>query len=257
MFRGPEKVFAMHDIGLLKRIYYNYLGYLYWFTHYTSTHSFLGVRFSTVVKLSAIGLVLAAWIYDWGQIALFIALGLLFWIFLAYWRARRSGYFKFIAGEPAHFDSLVYEKLPPYKRVSCIATGVFSVKDWEKHVLLRPAAYWQAPRGDHGLMVEHEPRRYLYQFFNAAKMQDLQCGWLLYGAHALPALSIRFLSIWGPEFAQEQYSIFGSEPKPAEAKPRTIYISFSTDEEAEIISHNILRDIQQYNLKKETTKSTN
>ena len=80
----------MHEIGFPKRIYNNYLGYLYWFTHYTSTHSILGVRFSTVVKLSAIGLVLAAWIYDWGQIPLILSIIFLIWVFLAYWRAGRS-----------------------------------------------------------------------------------------------------------------------------------------------------------------------
>ena len=247
----------MHEIGLLKSIYYNYLSYLYWFTHYTSTHKVLGIRLSTIVKLLAITLVLMAWFYRWGDIPIILTIVLLAWIFTAYWRAGRSGYFQFVAENTAQANDQAYKKLQPYRRVSCIATGIFSVQDWEKNVLLRPAAYWQAPRGDHGLMVEHEPHRYLYQFFNVSKMQDLHRGWLLYGPHPRPALSISYLSIWGPEFAQEQYSIFGSDRKPVEPKLRTIYISFSSKEEEEVICQNILNDIQQNNPQKKTVEAPN
>ena len=247
----------MNELGLPKRICYNYLGYLYWFTHYTSTHGVLGIRYSTIVKLLGITLVLAAWIYDWGDSPLIISSLLLGWIFLAYWRSEHSGYCQFVSDKPAQVDQQKYQKLPPYKRIACIATGLFSVQDWEKNVLLRPAAYWQAPRGDHGLMVEHEPHRYLYQFFNVESMHELQRGWLLHGSHPRPALSISYLSIWGPEFTEVQYSVFGSERKPVDPKPRTIYLSFTSDEEKEIICQNILNDIQQYHNKKQAAETAN
>jgi len=236
----------MPDLSLPKRLYYIYLGHLYRFTHLTSNRHILGISLATIVKLLAIALVLAAWLYDWGRIALAISILLLVWVFLAYWRAGRSGYFRFIAGPPAVPDNQDYETLAPYKRVSCIASGIFSVQNWEKNVLLRPANYWQVPRGDHALMVEHEPQRFLYQFFDVATMQELQRGWLLYGSHPQPALSVTYLSIWGPEFTQEQYSIFGSDTKPVEPKPRTIYLSFPSEEIEKIICSNILRDVQRH-----------
>jgi hypothetical protein len=233
-----------HEIGLPQRIYYNYLGYLYWFTHYTSTHRFLGIRLSSLIKLLAVILVFSAWVFGWGQLSLIILVLFLIWVYLAYWRAGRSGYFKFVSSKQALIEVQNYEKLQPFNKVSCLATGIFSVQDWEKVVLLKPAAYWQAPRGDHGLMVEHAPQKYLYQFFNAQTVQSMQQGWLIYGAKPKPALAISFLSIWGPELTKVQFSIFGATQKEVEPILRSIYLSFLTDEEGEIIRQNILKDIQ-------------
>lgn len=247
----------MHDLPLPKRIYYGYLGYLYWFTHYTSTHRVLGIRLSTIVKLLVIFLTLAAWFYRWSDAALIISSFLLVWIFMAYWRARRTGYFHFVPDIPAQVGDQKFEKLAPYRRIACIATGVFSLHDWEKNVLFRPAAYWQVPHGDHGLMVEHEPHRYLYQFFNVATMDEFQRGWLLYGPHPKPALSISYLSIWGPEFTQIQFSIFGSEKKPTDPKLRTIFISFPSPEDEELIYQNILSDVQGHRSKEPATDAAN
>jgi hypothetical protein len=239
----------MHEFGIPKRIYYYFLGNLYWFTHYTSTHNILGVRYSMIVKFAAIILIMAARFYHWERIPLALSTALLIGIYLAYWYARRSGYFKFIGGKPAYPDDLEYEKLPPYKRVPCIATGIFSVQDWEKSILLKPADYWQVPHGDHALMVEHYHHKYLYQFFNVTRIKDMQKGWLLYGSHPSPALSISFLSIWGPEFAKDLFNIFRTEPKAVEPILRTIYLSFSSLNEEQTICQNIMRDIQQYNTK--------
>jgi hypothetical protein len=245
----------LHEIGFPKRFYYYYLGTLYQFTYYTTTHKLLGFRYSLLFKLLAIMFVLAAWVFDWGQVPLIILIALLVWIYLAFWRARKSGYYKFIGGKPAQPDGQDYQKLPPYEPIPCLATGFFSVQDWEKRVLLKPADYWQVPHGDHALMVEHLPHKYLYQFFNVAGIKDFQHGWLLHGSHPKPALSISFLSIWGPEFAKELFSIFRSEPKPVQPIVRTIYLSFSSDEEEELIFQNILRDIQQFSRKEKTAES--
>jgi hypothetical protein len=247
----------MQEFGIPKRIYYYFLGNLYWFTHNTSTHTVLGVRYSMIVKLAAIILALAAWVYDWGRIPFAISIALIIGIYLAYWSARRSGYFKFVRGKPAYPDDLEYQKLPPYERVPCIATGIFSVSDWEKSILLKPADYWQVPHGDHALMVEYIHHKYLYQFFNVPRIKDLQKGWLLYGSHPNPALSISFLSIWGPEFTKELFNIFRSEPKPIEPVVRTIYLSFSSLNEEEIICQNIMSDIQQYNTKEKRSGTAN
>jgi hypothetical protein len=98
-------------------------------------------------------------------------------------------------------------------------------------------------------MVEHYHHKYLYQFFNVTRIKDMQKGWLLYGSHPSPALSISFLSIWGPEFAKDLFNIFRTEPKAVEPILRTIYLSFSSLNEEETICQNIMRDIQQYNTK--------
>lgn len=246
----------MRDLPLPIRVYYNYLGYLYWFTHYTSTHGILGLRFSRMIKLLAIILVLAVWFYKWGDAALLISLLLLVWIYLAYWRAGRCGYIRFVADGPVNIDNQKQDKLTPYRRVACTASGVFSLHSWEKNVLFCPADYWHVPRGDHALMVEHRPNKYLYQFFNVALMQELQRGWLLYGPRLNSALSISYLSIWGPEFSQIQYSIFGSESKPVDPKLRTIYLSFPSAEAEEIICQNILNDVQRYRRKEQTIESS-
>jgi hypothetical protein len=247
----------MHEFGIPKGIYYYFLGNLYWFTHNTSTRRFLGIRYSMIVKLLAIILILAAWIYDWGRIPLIISISLLIGLYLAYWHARRAGYFKFVGGKPALPAFGDYRKLPPYKRVPCIATGVFSVQDWEKSVLLKPADYWQVPHGDHALMVEHLPKKYLYQFFNVSGMKDIQQGWLLYGSHPKPALSISYISIWGPEFTGGLFNIFRTEPKPVEPVLRTIHLSFSSSNEEETVFQNILRDLQQHNTNEKRVGNTN
>ncbi len=236
----------MSEHSLLKRLFYSFLGYLFWFTYFTSTHHILGISLAALLKLLPVGLALAAWLNNWGNIALMISILLLIWIFLSYWYANRSGYLRFVAGPPSTKPHRGNWPLAPYERVECIASGIYSVHDWEKNVLLRPAAYWQVPRGDHVVMVEHEPQRYLYQFFDVATLFELQEGWLLHGVHPMPAISITYLSMWGPEFTQQQISIFGSESKPIEPKPRTIYLSFPNEDAENLICGNILGDMQRH-----------
>ncbi len=235
----------MPDLSFPKRIYYGYLGYLYWFAHMTASKQFLGVHLSTFIKLAAILLVFAAWLYGRGDAPHILSLLLLVWLFTFYWLSERRGYIRFVRGGPPALREAAGEKIVPYRRIPCIASGVFSLQQWEKSVLLRPTDYWQSPRGDHALMVEHEPKRYLYQFFSVAKLIDLQQGWLLYGAHPRPTLLISFVSIWGPEFSEVQYSIFGAERKPVEPGTRSIYISFVDQKTEQIICRNILGDVER------------
>lgn len=236
----------MHDQPLPKRIYYRYLGYLYWFTHYTTTHRLLGIRLSSIIKLLAIFLALAAWRFNWGDIPLALALLLTVWIYIAYWRAKRCGYYRFVADRSLQTSAGDHKRLAPYQRIACLATGIFSLQEWEENVLFCPADYWQVPRGDHALMVEHQPRKYLYQFFSVAKIIELQRGWLLYGARPNPALSINYLSIWGPEFSKIHFSIFGAEVQSSGPKSRTIYLSFTNDEAEQIVCQNIAGDFQRF-----------
>jgi hypothetical protein len=236
----------MGELSLLKRIYYSYLGNLYWFTHYTTTHTFLGMRQSALIKFLAILLALASWLLDWGPVVRYLSLVLLVSIFLAYWTARRAQYFRFVPGDGAIANRREMEKPAPYHRLPVKASGIFSLQDWEKNVLFRPAHYWQVPMGDHAVMVEHAPRKYLYQFFNTRTMTALQQGWLIYGPHPNPALAISFQSIWGPEFNEIHFSIFGAEKKAKEPKQRTIYLSFDQEEAEQIVWQNIVRNAPDF-----------
>jgi len=151
----------MQQVSFFKRLFHTFLGYLYWFTYITDNRTLLGMRYSTLIKIGAGALALAALVYDWGRPATYLALALLLSLLLAYWLAGRAAYHRFVP-HPAELKTDDEPgPLAPYERVPVIASGLFSLQYWEKNVLLRPAVYWQAPRGDHAVMVEHQPRRYL------------------------------------------------------------------------------------------------
>lgn len=76
-------------------------------------------------------------------------------------------------------------------------------------------------------------------------MQDLQKGWLLFGSKPRPALSISFLSTWGPEFDDVNISMLGINRKNPEEKLRTIYLSFESEEDEEAVWQNLLFDARR------------
>ncbi len=235
----------MTDLSPAQRISYSTLSYLYWFTHWTSSHRFLGLCYSTLLKTALLFLLLVAWIRRWGQPSLLVILAAILIIYLLYAYAKRAGYFRFVPGAANHTAVHALDPLPHYQRVPVKATGVFSLEHWEKHVLFRPAHYWQAPRGGHGIMVAHEPGRYLYQFFDAPSLISLQRGWILYGRRPSPALAISFHSIWGPELVKEPFRFFGratEEPPPIQ---RAIYLSFEDPAQEQVVWLNIARDVGQ------------
>jgi hypothetical protein len=106
--------------------------------------------------------------------------------------------------------------------------------------MFMPAEYWQVPLGDHAIMVQHLPGRYLYQFISAELLQNLERGWLLFGPNPNPAVSITFLSTWGPEFDDQTFSLLGrSNSKPVE-KVRKVYLSFDNEEFEQAVWQNLL-----------------
>lgn len=235
----------MENVNLLKRIYYRYLGVMYWLIHWTDIHRILGIRASSLIRLFSLALPIVAWIQGWGRGAILVALLLFLWIQFSYWRGRRSGYYRFVGQESKLLSENDINPLKMNKHVQVCASGIFSLKDWERNVVFRPAEYWQVPLGDHAFMVEHEPGRFLYQFVSATLMQNLQKGWLLYGSKASPALSISFLSTWGPEFNDDQFSFRGKNKKKAAEKLRTIYLSFDNKETEEAVWQNLLYDARR------------
>ncbi len=233
----------MENINFAKRIFYRYLGAMYSLIHWTDTHKVLGLRASSLIRLFSATLPILAWIQRWNRVGLILALLFFFWIQFSYWRGRRSGYYRFIAENVELLSTSKSTPLQTNKHIPVCATGIFSLKDWESNVIFRPAEYWQVALGDHAFMVQHEPGRYLYQFISAKLMQDLQKGWLLFGSQPSPALAITFLSTWGPEFSDDNFSLLGKD-KPVE-KLRTIYLSFDNKEHEEAVWNNLLFDARR------------
>ncbi len=235
----------MENISLPKRIFYRYLGAMYWLIHWTDTRRVLGIRASSLIRLFSLALPILAWIQRWNRTGLILALLFFLWIQFSYWRGRRAGYYRFVGKDVDLLSSGEINPLQTNKHIPVCATGIFSLKNWESNVVFRPAEYWQVPMGDHAIMVQHEPGRYLYQFISVKLMQNLRRGWLLFGSQPSPALSISFLSTWGPEFSDENFSLLGrDQDKPVE-KLRTIYLSFENEAYEDAVWHNLLFDARR------------
>ena len=241
----------MENVFLPKRLYYRYLGVMYRLIHWTDTHTVLGLRASSSIRLLSLALPILMWVQGWTGTGLIITLLLFLWIQFSYWRGRRTGYYRFVAEDMELLSSSEIKPLQKNRHVPVCATGIFSLKDWESNVVFRPAEYWQVPLGDHAVMVEQAQGRYLYQFIGAKLMQDLRKGWLLFGSQPSPALSITFLSSWGPEFSDEEFSLSGKNKNKAAEKQRTIYLSFETEEHEKAVWQNLLFDARRVRSKQD------
>lgn len=235
----------MQNASSLKRIYFSYLGIMYWLIHWTDTHKVLGLRVSTVIKIVALLLPLVVWIRRWDRTAIILALLIFLWIQFSYWRTRRTGYYRFVADGSELLSTGQIIPLPTNKHIPVCASGIFSLKSWERNVVFRPAEYWQVPLGDHAIMVQHQPGRYLYQFISGNLLQDLKKGWLLFGSQPSPALSVTFLSSWGPEFSDHEFSLLGKDSNKPIEKIRTVYLSFDSEEYEQAVWQNLLFDARR------------
>lgn len=239
----------MDDLFFLKRFYYQYLSLAYWFTYATSTHDVLWVRIERWIKLLALLLLVCAFIFQWGQVMMGITAVILVWIFFSYWRANKTGYSKFVADSKMALPKGELLTMPTNKKIDIKATGIFSVKNMDDFVLLRPAKYWQVPLGEHVMMVQMPDNLgYRYQFFNPRTLQRVQKGWLLFGSEPKRTLAITLLSEFGEAFAdqQNQFSL-GREKKRTGVK-RVVYLSFANEVEETAVWHNVVRsarDVRQ------------
>ncbi len=235
----------MYDLPLHKRIYYRALGFEYSLTYWTRGHRFLGFRISAIVMWLAFVPLLAVWRQDSSGVILALALLFGLWVAGLYWRARRVGYKKFVAGETAVLPPGELEPLPTNQRIPLKASGIFGVSDREEQVLMCPAEYWRVPMGDHTVMAQPEPGRFLYQFFNAAKLQNFQQGWLIHGPTPQSVLAVTFFSNWGKETISLRELYQGSDESGREKKRRTIYLCFDDKEDERAVWHTILSDARE------------
>lgn len=150
-------------------------------------------------------------------------------VWLAYKLARRSGYITF-APTPLPDPVLPGRLLRPAEKIAVRATGLFSVLQRERYLVEKKADYWYVPVGEHVLMVEETPGRYLYQFVNVERMIQRQMGLLYLGSTGRPAIKIVFRTDWIPNGAGEMTAYFfrpDTEENPTTT--RTIYLSFDQE----------------------------
>lgn len=229
----------MHKFPFHKRIYYRWLGVVYGFTHWTSQRVFI-FRLSTWVMALAFVPLALLWRQNRGAPVLAAAALFGLWVMWLYWRARRVGYKKFVVGETAVTPTPDLVPVTPNQRVTLKASGIFGVSDREEQILMKPAEYWRVPLGEHTVMVQPEPGRFLYQFFNATNLQNLQTGWLVCGLVPKPVLAVTFYSAWGndPLSLRELYQ--GIDEGNRESKRRTVYLHFENEGDETAVRDTIL-----------------
>lgn len=217
-------------------------GPLYTVLYFTVTHHFLGFTISSWLK--NLPLLLLPFALMIGQPAIWLAalLILAFFVRLLYWKARRDGYISFVAtGE--QIPSAASRAIADDEKLKVRATGNFSVQNREKYVLQRPADYWRLPLGDHAIMVEHRPGRFLYQFIQPGTLERIVPGLVCFGRKPCRALAITFLSAWRPDGNDVNFMFYSPSENgnPARLR-RKIYLSFQDQTDMEAVWRNLLRD---------------
>jgi hypothetical protein len=219
----------METLSPAKHLYYSTIGRLYAFAYASQRRTFLGIPHSGWLRLAIFALFAAALIGRWGWLP--IGGAVLLWLYLSfvYRRARREDYNKFVVDTTAVPPQETMPTLAPNEKAAIHASGRYAVSDKSDTVLLqKPAHYWHVPLGDHIVMVEYRPERFLYQFFAPRTLQKVARGWILFGKEPIPTLAITFLEVWGQNQNDSLlYYVGGGHPDDlSHLKPRTIYFSF-------------------------------
>lgn len=164
---------------------------------------------------------------------------------LLYWKARRDGYVHFIAGGAQQPDNSA-PAIVDNKKVPIKATGIFSTKNWQEYVLAKPADYWRVPMGDHAIMVQYVPGRYLYQFVRLGAVETLEAGLIYHGAKPKNALAITYLTSWGPNTDDVDFMFYApsDDDNPAQKQQR-IYLAFEDQQARDSVWQGFLGDGQQ------------
>jgi hypothetical protein len=220
-----------------------FTGVLYAVVHFTVQRRFLGPRISSWLKFGFLTFTFAVWITRQPVYLVFLGLAGFVGLQFIYWYVRRQGYIRFIPVNETAPDNME-NRLADNKRVKTQATGTFSVSSHEAYVLQRPAEYWRVPVGDHAIMVQYKPGKFLYQFVQAGTLQKVETGFLIFGRRPQEALAITFLTSWGPENAGFTPKQFMSSTNHTPAKlEQTIYLTFETAEARQQVHSNLLRDV--------------
>jgi hypothetical protein len=201
-------------------------GLVYAILHATVRHTFIGATIRgwliNLPLLVALFLVLTG--EPIGRIIVIVVAALL--LRLLYWKARRDGYVRFLDEETPHPGEGV-TVVGESEKVPVKATGVFSVKDWQEYILAGAAEYWRVPMGDHAVMVNYAPGRFMYQFIRLGSIEQIQAGLLFHSRQPQKALAITFLTSWGPESEDPNFMFYApsDESDPAR-KQRKMFLAF-------------------------------
>lgn len=242
----------MDNFSPSQKLYYRFLGQLYALTFWVRWRRFLDIRLQDWITWLSVAAILLTWMTEMAWSWRLLTLGWGGLIQVAFRTARRAGFNRFV---PDQDDALPpatsIQPLPDNQRVGVRATGVFSLSQREDFVLLRqPAEYWRVPLGEHIVMVEQAPGRFLYQFFNAQTLQAVKNGWLIFGTQPQRALAISFLVTFGPEHNDSTlyYFVGGGQGTPP-PRPRTIYFSFADEATHRLVWQSIIQDARQARLR--------
>lgn len=231
----------MDSLPSTQRAYYAYLTRIYAMAYAVNNRVVLGMSIRGWVTLIGLGLLVFGWLRDWPLWLLALITLVLIWLLLSFQLARRANYKRFIPDQTELMAIDEPSMIEPNKRVPAQATGSFSVSGYGDNVLHRPAQYWRVPLGDHIVMVEPRPGKFLYQFFGASTLQSISSGWLLSAAEPREALAITFLSKWGPEYTKFQAYDDGLESSTA-PKAITIYLTFDDTADHNAVWQTIVGD---------------
>jgi hypothetical protein len=237
----------MQELSLWKRAIYRLLGFIFYWTYVTETQTFLDLSLGWIIRRLFFVLVLIGLLGRWGQWT-WILLAVAVVVSLVYWYTARTGYNRFVVKKDESAVSLASDgarPLPANEKIDVRATGLFSVRDRESFVLMQPAQYWQVPLGDHVVMVEHMPKSFVYQFFDAASLQEVQEGWLIFGREPREVLAVTFRTKWAPQFAQLEIRYYVQHEAEPESPLRTIYFSFANEADKQAVWHNIVHDARR------------
>jgi hypothetical protein len=220
-----------------------FTGVIYALAYFTAHNSFLGLRWSGWIKWTILIFTVAAWIGRWSRYWVIIGAVLYLIVLFFYWRVKRQGYIRFLAARKQPSQEAGYY-LADNRKVKALATGAFSVSRHQAYVLQKTAQYWRVPVGDHAIMVEHEPGKFLYQFIQAGALQRVESGFLIFGRRPQEALAVTFLTTWGPEFGDTspRQLMAGTNHTPAKLE-QTIYLTFEDTADRRLVRQNLMRDM--------------
>lgn len=239
----------MESLSPLRRAYFSYLSRAYAVMYKLHYQSVLGIRLLTIARWLPILVLVTGWIQRWPLPVLILLLLLILWLNYSLWRAKRDNFNRFVADHESLAESIQSEPLPANQKISVTATGTFSVSGRDNSLLLHPATYWRVPLGEHVVMVEESPGKYLYQFFSGKSLQTIRPGWLLFGHRPIESLAVTFLARWGPEYTKfGQVYEDGDDSDLPPAKRVTIYLSSDDPATRQAILDTIVSDARQARL---------
>ena len=207
-----------------------FLSQLYAFIYSTQRRRLLGVTLASWMVVLLLAFALWAFVLRWPTFVSNAALLVAVTLILGYRIAGRRGYTRFVPDDDLALDP-EFAAPRDESRVPLRATGVFSVRDYERYVLEEAAEYWRVPLGHHVIMVQSGPGQFLYQIVEPQHIREVKAGYLLFGRRPQVALALHFVVTWSPEMAREPRFYPGAQ-KEDERVPneeRAIYFTFDHD----------------------------